>query len=530
MYSSTEVIPYGRNPTLRRLLAEKDLELRLVAGSRERTDRVMQGIHLTEVLEVDKWLTEGWVMMTTGYLLQRDSEAQRRLVRTLDKIGAVGLGYCVEIFTKHVPAALLDEARALDFPLFVMPLHIKARDVSTRANRMILANDDTLFRQAQSTQDLFFENFDTGTRADWLPERQLVENLSAFLCLPVRFFAKDSVYLADADPVTRLLLTAPTHAPIKQRSGADDLLIVPARVGAIFTGWLVVTLPHDMSDGQVAMNTSLAVARLVALSVVSRNRPASSDRAVRQEVMSQLLRRGWHDTESDPLKRLQSSGTLGALHDLGFRSGEPIRGSVVERGGSVQPHAERAGGFDATVEELHGSGAPYVFLVEGNRMTVVTQMPLDDLVAVLGATDHGIAGIGGEGVGATDVPKSVAQATSALAMATAGEDGATPRFRYIVFDNVAMSAWMIHHHRVGAGPARARRQLAELRENQTVFETVVSYFGAGMDVGLTADRLFIHVNSVRYRLRKAEEILQASLQHPAVISDLYLALRVCGDL
>lgn len=509
-------IPYGVRPTLNRLLAEPDLELRLVAGSTARADRTMQGIHLTEVLDVDKWLAEGWVMMTTGIQLQRDPRAQRRLIRTLDSIGAGGLGYCVDIVTRHVPAALLDEARRLDFPLFVMPLHIKARNVATRANRMILANDETLFRQAQATQDLFFEHFEVSGTAEWLPERQLVDNLSVFLGLPVQFYANDGLSMAATDPIVRILLTAPTHGPIKQRNGEDDLLIVPARVGAIFVGWVVVTVPQQISDGQVALNTTIAVARLVALAVVSRKRPATSDRAVRQEIMGQLLSPGRTTENIDPMRRLDAAGTWSALQDLGFQPGEPVRGCVVQTA------------FDDAVAALHRTGAPYAFLMTDTALVTMTQMPIEALLAAL-RDCPGDVGIGGEVDTVVDLARSVEQARTALKATILTVPSEEPgKYRRAVFDDLPLSAWMVHQHT--GDPERANRELAALRKQPAVFETVVSYFQVGMDVLRCAERLFVHPNSVRYRLGKAEETLQASLRDPAVIADLYLALRLCGDL
>lgn len=525
MSNSEKAIPYGVRPTLNRLLAEPDLELRLLAGSTARADRTMQGIHLTEVLDVDKWLAEGWVMMTTGFQLQRDPQAQRTLIRTLDGINATGLGYCVDVVTRHVPSALLDEARRLNFPLFAMPLHIKARDVATRANRMILANDDTLFRQAQATQDLFFEHFEISGTSDWLPERQLVANLAAFLDLPVQFHPSDGLSMAASDPVARMLLTAPTHAPIKQRSGDDDLLIVPARVGAIFVGWVVVTVPREISTGQVALNTTIAVARLVALAVVSRKRPATSDRAVRQEVMGQLLSPGRTAEGVNPMRRLDGAGTLSALQDLGFRPGEPVRGCVLQRRDG-EADRRRDTLFDNAVEALHRTGAPYAFLTTDASMVVMAQMPLEDLLAVLAETGCDV-GVGGEVASVVDLARSVEQANSVLQMGDPlTRDRTKPRC--LVFDDLPLSAWMVHHHT--GGHDRAHRELAVLRSHPAVFETVVTYFETGMDVARCADKLFIHPNSVRYRLSKAEEYLHASLHDPAVIADLYLAMRLCGDL
>ncbi|WP_037138646.1 PucR family transcriptional regulator [Rhodococcoides fascians] len=515
--TNATVLPYGRKATLNRLLAEEDLELKLVSGSLARAERTMQGIHLTEILEVNRWLAEGWVMMTTGVLLQRDPKAQRKLIRDLHRMNATGLGYCVDVVTRHVPAALLDEARALGFPLFVMPLHVAARDVATRANRMILANDDTLFQQALSTQDVFFERFEVTAGTDWLPERQLVDNLSVLLGLPVSFHGNESVTPTSSDPVIEALATAPTHAPIRQRVGQSELLVVPARVGAIFVGWVVVTVPIDIDDGQVTVNTTVAVARLVALAVLSRKRPASNDRSIRQELMGQLL--SVVDSNADGMNvttRVARDGTLGALQELGFEPNKGVRVAV----SATLSSAENYGVTDA----LQRSSVPHVYLWQDSSLLLLTQCPLDVLRRIV--TEHTDAewGFGGEVPSVVDVRRSHDQATASLQLAGRGSN------QCVVFDHLPMSSWMVHRDDSPVPREKAEHEVARLRSNPAVYDTVVAYFASGLDVSSCAEKLFVHPNSVRYRLGRAEEILQVSLQNPATITDLYLALRVLKEI
>jgi DNA-binding PucR family transcriptional regulator len=56
-------------------------------------------------------------------------------------------------------------------------------------------------------------------------------------------------------------------------------------------------------------------------------------------------------------------------------------------------------------------------------------------------------------------------------------------------------------------------------------ETIVTYFACGLDIRRTGRALCIHPNSVRYRLRRCEEILDASLSSTALIANLHLALQ-----
>jgi len=64
-----------------------------------------------------------------------------------------------------------------------------------------------------------------------------------------------------------------------------------------------------------------------------------------------------------------------------------------------------------------------------------------------------------------------------------------------------------------------------LRREPGLLVTVVRYLALDMDVGRTARSLFLHGNTVRYRLHKAEELLGGCLSEVAVVANLYLALQ-----
>ncbi len=59
--------------------------------------------------------------------------------------------------------------------------------------------------------------------------------------------------------------------------------------------------------------------------------------------------------------------------------------------------------------------------------------------------------------------------------------------------------------------------------------TLTTLLDAGMNYKLAAERLFVHVNTVRYRCEKIEQILGVDLQDPDNIFNFYAALRV-GDV
>jgi DNA-binding PucR family transcriptional regulator len=56
--------------------------------------------------------------------------------------------------------------------------------------------------------------------------------------------------------------------------------------------------------------------------------------------------------------------------------------------------------------------------------------------------------------------------------------------------------------------------------------TLRAYYECGMRVDLTADRLFLHRNSVRYRLDRIRSLLRMNIDDPQAIAALMFALSV----
>lgn len=59
-----------------------------------------------------------------------------------------------------------------------------------------------------------------------------------------------------------------------------------------------------------------------------------------------------------------------------------------------------------------------------------------------------------------------------------------------------------------------------------LFETLECYFENNCDKGITAQKLFIHENTLRYRLHQIEDIIHKDLKDVNVITDIVTALKV----
>ena len=59
-----------------------------------------------------------------------------------------------------------------------------------------------------------------------------------------------------------------------------------------------------------------------------------------------------------------------------------------------------------------------------------------------------------------------------------------------------------------------------------LMETLLTYYMSGFNVGKTAEALYIHRNSLQYRLKKIEEILEVDLEDSMEYLDIVNCILV----
>jgi DNA-binding PucR family transcriptional regulator len=103
--------------TVQSLLDEVGLDLAAGAGAAEAP---LRWIHISELEDPTPWLSGGELMLTTGIPLDGAAK-QRSYIRLLAEHNLAGLGFGTGFSHKKLPKALLEEAKKRDFPLFEVP-------------------------------------------------------------------------------------------------------------------------------------------------------------------------------------------------------------------------------------------------------------------------------------------------------------------------------------------------------------------------------------------------------------------------
>jgi purine catabolism regulator len=106
--------------TVRGLVSEMGLEL---ATGEEGADAPVRWVHISELHDPTPWLSGGELLLTTGIQLDTDKR-QREFVGLLSGHHLAGLGFGTGFDHDDLPAALLDEASELGFPVFEVPYEL----------------------------------------------------------------------------------------------------------------------------------------------------------------------------------------------------------------------------------------------------------------------------------------------------------------------------------------------------------------------------------------------------------------------
>jgi len=125
-----------------------DCGLELAAGEAGAANAV-RWVHSSEHEDPTPWLSGGELLLTTGYNLQTAAK-QRRYVELLSGKGLAGLGFGVGFDHRRVPAAILEAAREHGLPLFEVPYEMPFIAITERASRTLVNEGfDVLERGSQ---------------------------------------------------------------------------------------------------------------------------------------------------------------------------------------------------------------------------------------------------------------------------------------------------------------------------------------------------------------------------------------------
>jgi purine catabolism regulator len=135
--------------SLRDLLG--DLDVRLAAGA-DGLDAAVRWVHISELEDPTPWLSGGELLLTTGMQLS-DAGLQREYVARLARHGLSGLGLGTGFAHETVPPALIEAAEEHGFPLFEVPYELPFIALTEKAFTQLVNEQYAVLRRALAAHE-----------------------------------------------------------------------------------------------------------------------------------------------------------------------------------------------------------------------------------------------------------------------------------------------------------------------------------------------------------------------------------------
>ncbi|MFD7030814.1 PucR family transcriptional regulator [Streptomyces sp. NPDC059917] len=520
--------------TLASLVQHSALKLSVRAGE-SRLDTPVRWAHVSELADPVPYMEGGELLLITAMKLDaEDPEEMLRYVRRLAAAGVVGLGFAVGVNYEAVPEALVEAARAEDLPLLEVPRRTPFLAISKAVSAALAADQ---YRAVTAGFEAQRELTRAALSADGPAE--LLAKLAAHVHGWAALYDTSGAVVAAAPDwaARRAARLTPDVERLRER---------PAPASAVVGGSEDRVELQSLGTGRRARG-ALAVGTGAPLGTAERYAVHS---AVALLTLTTERSRSLHDAESrlgSAVLRLLLDGETaharavagdlyGVLLDAPFRLvlAEPALAGTAQPEGlalladAVESAAARSGEALLVVNEpgrlvvLAADGgaaaaavADHAEALESRRGRETTGPEPDELVVGLSAP-----------AGSASAAAAYKQADQALVVArrrgrplVEHDDLAAGSVLPLLADE-AVRAFadgtlraLIDHDAIGRGDLVASLRAWLSRHGQ--------WDAAAADLG-------VHRHTLRYRMRRVEEILGRSLDDPDVRMELWLALKVAG--
>ena len=506
-----------------------DCSLELAAGEKG-AERPLRWVHISEQEDPTPWLSGDEVVLTTGYQLSTPAK-QKRFVSLLADSGAAGLGFGTGFDHKRLPKALVEAADERGLPLFEVPYEMPFIAITERAAaRLINEGYDVLERSAQVHERLERLVIEGRGLDEILASTGSAIGGTALVLDPAgRERAAHPAGAIDAELVAELAgelagevgngAPAPFSPETAALAGRALAVPVPGRGLGAPVAWLVVVSDAG-SLGEFERLCARQAAIVVGLELM------------RERVVRETERRLAGDLLADALGgRLEADELRGRLRPFGIGSEAAVLVFEIEDPPAAEARLESAlseAGVPALVATSSAAGRPLL-------CAVVDAAVADPLGTARSARDslsggparNGVRAAVSRSVGVGSLRRAFHEARCALE-ATSIADGETPKVashRDLGAFTLLLALQDDDALRLYSDGLLEPIERTEGEYGGELLRSLEAFIDNNGNWERAARQLYCHRHTLRYRIRKIEELTGRDLGRATDRIELWLALR-----
>lgn len=135
--------------TINQILKEINVfeNAQLLAGEKG-GDKIVTWTHISEHKDISHWIKQGTLLLSSGFLLKDKPELFEREIPSLIEKGLSGLVISVGSHIHYVPKFIIDKANENDFPIIAIPPHVPLMEVTHEIHKRIISSHYALIEQS----------------------------------------------------------------------------------------------------------------------------------------------------------------------------------------------------------------------------------------------------------------------------------------------------------------------------------------------------------------------------------------------
>lgn len=514
----------------------------VIAGHEGLTIHDVQSINIMDAPDIVTFLKKGDLLLTNGYLLKDRPDALIDFITSMHRKGCAGLAIKTKRFSMSIPQEVLDEANRLHFPIIELSLiESTLGEIFQQSISIILENKNEELHYALTIHKQFADMIMQG---DGLG--RIVDALADILASPVLLLNVKLQPLARSsglyEPALQELpeLAAAAIASFPASESALSVCFPHIRAEGFRHAELfpIHTYRHEgyllsfHNDHTISGLSALAfeqAAHVIGLELTKKHAVKERSRRYKNEFFSDLIE-GHLGTEQEVLHR---GGKYGLTADgkaflIVAKLDEQPEWSITSASRSSEERlsVERDAQYEAIKRELAKLGIPFVMFTKNDLFGIVVQHSVPDWNETAFARGLEAAaermwdadqlsfsfGIGNPFTNVLDLGLSYKEAIKAL---SSGRQMNRKRFAqsYHAMD-IGRLLRLLPYDELERFYVEAFKDLIRKddKEKNEMLRTLKIFYENQCQINDTAKALFVHRNTVIYRIEKAERLIGRSLK------------------
>jgi purine catabolism regulator len=529
-----------------------------VVGGANGLDREVRFVNIMEVPDVRKWMKGGEFLVTAGFAFQERPALLDSILDDLKTVGVAAFGIKLGAYFSEIPPKLIEHANRLDIPLIELPRDVPYMDFMLPIFETLMMHQYSVLKRVERTHE---QLIDLSLRGEGIIG--ICRALEQMLETPVFILDKygncmdESTEYSEAsnnDCLRNLEIIDFIHEhhlgkmdgkriwnqiPYKEE---EYLLVIPIEINKAIVSYLVVWERNNNID-EISKRAIEHAATAIALDIAKEQAVFDSEQKIRGELLEELIWKRYKN-EDAIIKRARFCN-LNIRENLAVfvldidefeeyieknslkdeEQVQSIKEEIIQIARRFLSHhlghtpllTQRSDSVIGVIPFLQDDEEVIRGLFKSIYKEVVSKIKGMNVTIGIGRANQGFQRLNESFIEAEQTVRVLRSINDKSGVGFFKDQGA-----YCILSELRESPLLDAYYNDTIGKLIEYDRI----NNSELIKTLVAYYKSSHNIRETSEEMYMHRNSIIYRIKKIEEITGRSLSSPEDNFDLQMGLKV----